>query len=161
VLRRQARRPARELLSEGGDFDTGPISEASPLTPALSPLRGEGVASGAPRDSVTSRRVPPLPQDDASATSAALSHPTTADAGRAPSPLKGERAGVRGESVASRPNSAGHGRAKWLALGFGVAALALVAWSLAGQGGASAPMFFGAGALLLVAGLAGVSVLLT
>ncbi len=46
-------------------------------------------------------------------------------------------------------------------MAFGTAALALVGWSLARSDGASAPVFFGAGALLLVAGLAGVSVLLT
>jgi len=70
VLRKQARRPARELLAEGSMDETGgreegeseikikskimsggglPLHEperegtASPLTPALSPLRGEGV----------------------------------------------------------------------------------------------------------------------
>jgi hypothetical protein len=52
-------------------------------------------------------------------------------------------------------------RAQWAALSFAGLALALVGWALAGHDGASAPMFFGAGALLLVAGLAGVSVLLT
>ena len=161
VLRRQARRPARELLAEGGGLDTATIRPASPLTPALSPLRGEGVASDAPRDSDARRRVAAPRPDDPQATSAAATIPSSADNRRAPSPLNGERAGVRGERVSRLPNDARLKRAAWLAFGFAAAALALVGWALMGRDGASASMFFGAGALFLVAGLAGVSVLLT
>ena len=50
----------------------GLIRTASPLTPALSPLRGEGVACGPLRHSIVAMR--------------------------SPSPLRGERAGVRGEA---------------------------------------------------------------
>ena len=83
----------------------------SPLTPALSPLRGEGVAPDAPRASVARRRVlaastQPLSirrfangRPDSVAPNAERVVPLTCAARRAPSPLNGERAGVRGEAV--------------------------------------------------------------
>ena len=51
--------------------------------------------------------------------------------------------------------------APWIGGVAAVLAFALVGWALAKGDGASAPIFFGAGALLLIAGLAGVSWLLT
>ncbi len=82
VLRKQARRPARELLSEGGEVQR--------------------------------------------------------------SEVKGQRS-----------------KAKWIALASLLAAVALIGWAVASGKSSSAETFFGAGSLLLIAGLAGVSVLLT
>src|SRR5262245_41074534 len=73
-------------------------SQFSPLTPALSPLRGEGVAAHArfkwasvvPRPVHLRRRAHPAPERGGGFHSAIGVH-------RAPSPLNGERAGVRGE----------------------------------------------------------------
>src|SRR5436309_5488126 len=70
---------------------------SSPLTPALSPLRGEGVTED------------PLGGSTGRAAFRHRAEPYSPNAGkevgwsriarRAPSPLKGERAGVRGEAV--------------------------------------------------------------
>jgi ABC-type lipoprotein release transport system permease subunit len=106
VLRRQARRPARELLAEGGGVELG--------------VRERGSGGVSPGDAV-SIPTSPLPRS--------LTPPRS--------------------------------RAIWVAICASTVALALVGWAVAGRDGASAPMFFGAGALLLVAGLAAVSVLLT
>jgi ABC-type antimicrobial peptide transport system permease subunit len=48
----------------------------------------------------------------------------------------------------------------WIALGSGIAALGMIGWAMFRGDGASAGLFFGAGALLLVAELAAVAVLL-
>jgi signal transduction histidine kinase/WD40 repeat protein len=97
----------------------------SPLTPALSPLRGEGVAMDARGENQVRSRVPAAENGKRSPASARGVHAassierlTTTNAardnrfterdGRAPSPLNGERAGVRGENSAGHPfNSAG------------------------------------------------------
>jgi ABC-type antimicrobial peptide transport system permease subunit len=50
---------------------------------------------------------------------------------------------------------------QWIAMGSGVAALGMIGWATFGGGGASAGLFFGAGGLLLIAGLAAVAVLLS
>jgi hypothetical protein len=84
VLRKQARRPARELLSEGADLN---------------------VQS---------------------------------------STLKGQRSKL----------------SYWIAIGSGVTALGMIGWAMFGRDGPSAGLFFGAGALLLVAEVAAVAVLL-
>ena len=52
-------------------------------------------------------------------------------------------------------------KTKWAALASLLAAVGLIGWSVASGDNASAETFFGAGSLLLIAGLAGVSVLLT
>src|SRR6266540_3685942 len=122
VLRRQARRPARELLSEGG-----------------LELAGEAAAHNGAGDSA--RYSPP---GDSPGERVAR----RTEAGESPAPLRVWAALRRG-------------RALWVACVFSFGALAFLAISMAGEDRASAPMFFGAGALLLVAGLAGVSVLLT
>jgi Cu/Ag efflux pump CusA len=69
----------------------------SPLTPALSPLRGEGDAPNVAGDPGTRRRV------STPVANAAKSDLIPEGVGRAPSPLNGERAGVRGED-SQRPN---------------------------------------------------------
>ena len=96
----------------------GTFSELSPLTPALSPLRGEGVAASARVDSEARRRASALRSTEHRSApergvhAASLHESTTTinaasdvrsleTARRAPSPLNGERAGVRGESVQS------------------------------------------------------------
>jgi len=83
----------------------GPIS---PLTPALSPLRGEGAAMPAfgRTGSVGRERtfwIAAEPEQSGSVTSAATMPRQPTPARRAPSPLNGERAGVRGETEASPP----------------------------------------------------------
>ena len=75
----------------------------SPLTPALSPLRGEGVASNARRGPHGRRRVQAFGANVAAAKNAARGIVFTEGVCRAPSPLNGERAGVRGEH-ARRPH---------------------------------------------------------
>jgi ABC-type antimicrobial peptide transport system permease subunit len=66
-----------------------------------------------------------------------------------------------GENVQG-PRSMVRGRpARWIALGAGVAALAMIGWAIFGGDGASPELFFGAGALLLVAEMAAVAVLLS
>ena len=86
----------REQVSGSGPDECA----ASPLTPALSPLRGEGVAAEARRTTDTRRRVPAISSCGAAA-SAASGELFSDNAGRAPSPLNGERAGVRGEAIPS------------------------------------------------------------
>jgi len=75
----------------------------SPLTPDLSPLRGEGAALDARQNCATHRRVPRVSElfdlNDQDVASAAMLFALTKEADRAPSPLNGERAGVRGETV--------------------------------------------------------------
>ena len=77
----------------------------SPLTPALSPLRGEGVASDARRILVARRRVcfasDRINPNNRSASNAVKGDVRAEAIRRAPSPLNGERAGVRGEAVRS------------------------------------------------------------
>jgi len=75
----------------------------SPLTPALSPLRGEGDAmrlfglAGSPgRERTLS--IAAEPEQSGDAATAATTPRQPAPARRAPSPLNGERAGVRGEN---------------------------------------------------------------
>ncbi len=58
------------------------------------------------------------------------------------------------------PNAQGR-LARWIALGSGLAAFGMIGWATFGGDGASAGLFFGAGGLLLVAGLAAVAVLLS
>ncbi len=85
----------------------------SPLTPALSPLRGEGARSihgavwriaSAQRGSLRCSSSAPM--------KCVCSRPRLSAKPEAliasPSPLNGERAGVRGENVADAPRSAGH-----------------------------------------------------
>jgi hypothetical protein len=67
-----------------------------PLTPALSPLRGEADATDTPCRSATGGRVPTRFSEVAAASNAVKRVLLSKDAGRAPSPLNGERAGVRG-----------------------------------------------------------------
>ena len=73
----------------------------SPLTPALSPLRGEGVALDARRNSFVRCRAQGVSEvlgpNSQEATSAELGIGLIQDVRRAPSPFNGERAGVRGE----------------------------------------------------------------
>jgi len=93
-------------LANGGTQRT-----ISPLTPALSPLRGEGVAVDVQRDMGASCRVCFLPGCAASISKTPrtrskniVRHKTAC---RAPSPLNGERAGVRGESMPDAEHVAG------------------------------------------------------
>ena len=73
----------------------------SPLTPALSPLRGEGVAVDVLAGSIG--RAAFSSPSDSSAPSAASGVRFARVARPAPSPLKGERAGVRGEDDRKLP----------------------------------------------------------
>ena len=79
----------------------GIIGLNSPLTPALSPLRGEGVALEARGNWFGPRRVlgaiERLDSTSTTVMSAAMKLTWLADIRLAPSPLNGERAGVRGE----------------------------------------------------------------
>jgi putative ABC transport system permease protein len=59
----------------------------------------------------------------------------------------------------SMPNARGS-VARWIAIGFGGAALAMIGWAVVSGDSASAGLFFGAGAMLLIAELAAVAVLL-
>ncbi len=83
------------------------LSMASPLTPALSPLRGEGVAVDARHTPGERRRVPAVSDvrrgEELNVTNAANDVRLTETFRRAPSPLNGERAGVRGENGYPRP----------------------------------------------------------
>ncbi len=76
---------------------------ASPLTPALSPLGGEGVATHMRRDSIDRFRVPAAPNNLRDASGAEKDAPDAGHTRRAPSPLNGERAGVRGEAAHGFP----------------------------------------------------------
>src|SRR5258705_5255086 len=69
----------------------------SPLTPALSPLRGEGVALVVRLFSQARRRILPRWRHDSVVSTAAKDDVCVEAVCRAPSPLNGERAGVRGE----------------------------------------------------------------
>jgi nitrate reductase NapA len=79
------------------------LGECSPLTPALSPLKGEGVALDGGCDDNACHRVPAAGSHYAGQREPdAAQDAAQADAAhRAPSPLNGERAGVRGEAVRS------------------------------------------------------------
>ncbi len=66
-----------------------------------------------------------------------------------------------GESQAQSSKFKVQTLSKWVALGCGGAALALIGWAIFGDDGASAGLFFGAGGLLLVAELAAVAILLS
>ena len=83
---------------------------SSPLTPALSPLRGEGVTLSALLDSQGCRRVrfvsDRIGTDNQNTTNAAKGDARIEAILRAPSPLNGERAGVRGEPTPDRENIA-------------------------------------------------------
>ena len=102
----------------------GTRSELSPLTPALSPLRGEGVGAAASvrvdsearrralassviaYDSASERDVHTASRyEGAEPAIAARDVPFTETTRRAPSPLNGERAGVRGERVQAPPEA--------------------------------------------------------
>src|SRR5262245_55996331 len=72
-------------------------SEFSPLTPALSPFRGEGVDEDGRHDSDTRPSVSPRCPNEAKARDVAKAVSIMENGGRAPSPLNGERAGVRDE----------------------------------------------------------------
>ena len=103
-------------------LEIGGHREFSPLTPALSPLRGEGVASH-PRPSFSERhRAQPVPgvgdltfaergvhadspREHLRAPFAAMDLDSGERVPRAPSPLSGERAGVRGENVSKPPGT--------------------------------------------------------
>ena len=76
----------------------------SPLTPALSPLRREGVASGA-RQILEARHRVRLASDliGPNSSNAANGVACLRSAHRAPSPLNGERDGVRGEFASAGP----------------------------------------------------------
>ena len=75
---------------------SGAKRTASPLTPALSPLRGEGVALDTRRNLRVRRRVRAVWSRGPGAWGAAQDLEWPRADGRAPSPLNGERAGVRG-----------------------------------------------------------------
>jgi hypothetical protein len=81
------------------------LSGFSPLTPALSPLKGEGVAIDAHRLSTASRSIPARSSQEEPIPDAAGRNPYPEAAHRAPSPLNGERAGVRGEADPQRDPS--------------------------------------------------------
>ena len=129
-MRRNANRKDTVIASPGKG---GTRSELSPLTPALSPLKGEGVATSARLDSDARRRAiasSSVAHDSASERDvhtasrhegaepaiAARDVPFTEAARRAPSPLNGLRAqprrktnpslaGVRGERVQAPPEA--------------------------------------------------------
>jgi hypothetical protein len=94
----------RELMAKLGERPR--LGTASPLTPALSPLRGEGDAEEARRVFEPRRRVATLCSRGGAALSAARRLPLSEGAGRAPSLLHGERAGVRGKTSARLSNFA-------------------------------------------------------
>jgi hypothetical protein len=90
---RETKRIADVAEREGkGDKRT-----ASPLTPALSPLRGEGVTSCVRLNSLAVLRVGATSTCSPRRSDAAEDVMASATPRRAPSPLNGERAGVRGE----------------------------------------------------------------
>jgi hypothetical protein len=74
---------------------------SSPLTPALSPLRGEGVALDVFRTSAVGLRAGAFSLHDDVAPRAANAPVQPGTPPCAPSPLNGERAGVRGEAVSA------------------------------------------------------------
>jgi len=69
--------------------------------------------------------------------------------------------GAEGEAQSSKLKARRPERARWIALGCGILALVLIGWALWQKDGASPQTFFGAGSLLLVAGMAAVAALLT
>jgi ABC-type lipoprotein release transport system permease subunit len=69
--------------------------------------------------------------------------------------------GAETEAQSSKFRIQNSRRSSWLALGSGAVALLLIAWALWNRDGASPATFFGAGSLLLVAGLAATAALLT
>jgi len=111
---------AHEVMESGNAaVKSGDRAMDSPLTPALSPLRGEGVALEARGKNRIGRRAPVSENDDYSphlargvhaasqdehpnATNAPRDVQLAASLRRAPSPLNGERAGVRGEKSEER-----------------------------------------------------------
>ena len=102
--------PDYEKIPAASKYDTTPVKsqqigghrELPPLTPALSPLRGEGDAADTRGDSIARRRIPTESSYDQNAKHAAGTTEISKDALRAPSPLNGERAGVRGENARNR-----------------------------------------------------------
>lgn len=68
--------------------------------------------------------------------------------------------GAGDSPLASTPHRRG-GIARWIALGSGAVAAGLIGWAILGDAGASAELFFSAGGLLLIAGLAAVAILLS
>ena len=95
---------ARKPLASAPD-DAEAQRAASPLTPALSPLRGEGDGSGALVDSCGDGGGQPAGEDRKDCltlTDSELGRIVAQASVPTPSPLNGERAGVRGESVKQR-----------------------------------------------------------
>jgi hypothetical protein len=86
----------KHKLEEGA----GPFS---PLTPALSPLRGEGEARAALGRFTGSWRTPSLRSSTEGARARFVVFDSPASRVVSPSPLNGERAGVRGEAVRKSP----------------------------------------------------------
>ena len=88
----------------------GSPRNSSPLTPALSPLRGEGVAKSARWNSKRRCRVcfasDRSGMDNTDAPDAAKGFAQIEASRRTPSPLNGERAGVRGEPTPDQENIA-------------------------------------------------------
>ena len=98
--------------TRGSDVRMGAVGvldadlSSSPLTPALSPLRGGGVARKARFSACERCRVLETTKrtrsNNPNASNAATCFPSTKSITHAPSPLNGERAGVRGESKSNR-----------------------------------------------------------
>jgi len=166
ALRKQVRQPARVLLAGGGE------EVFSVQCSVFSAVAGKVGAS-----SVETRVLPhpgplPLGEGESSAASGAsaavsreASHRSKADGdgvdSARPSGLPLPAGEGRGEGERPRSTRAKRITATWLALGSLFAALALVGWAVASGQTANAGAFFGAGALLLIAGLAFLSALLS
>ncbi len=152
ALRKQARRPARELLAGGGEevssvqcsvtsvqSGKGSRGEVAAVLPHPGPLPlGEGTAtdsfreSGATDSGPTLARFLPLPAGEG-----------------------------RGEGEEPRGRQRQRNTMAWAGVGCLLAALGLIGWAWAKQDSAAAGIFFGAGALLLGAAMAFTSAFLS
>jgi ABC-type antimicrobial peptide transport system permease subunit len=166
ALRKQVRQPARVLLSGGGEqvFSVqcsvfrGASGKSRVMTveasdlPHPSPLPlGEGESQAATREA----------GDHSVHGSTNMQQGGTHLEQARPSGLPLPAGEGRGEGERPRITPGRRTTTTRLALGCLVAALALVGWAVAGGQTANAGVFFGAGALLLVAGLAFLSALLS
>ena len=120
----------------------------SPLTPALSPLRGEGARGGISQDVVaTAARRRFEPQNE-NAPARRESPGSRLTSGASPSPLNGERAGVRGEAVLLTSGFFPELRRPVSDFGFGISPGALKArrWTSPGPASLRAPPWAWVGA---------------
>ncbi|MEN9574188.1 MAG: hypothetical protein RL514_2043 [Verrucomicrobiota bacterium] len=152
ALRKQARRPARELLAGGGEEVIS--NQCSVISVQSAKGSGGGVMAVLPHPG-------PLPLGEGMATGT-LGEPNGSGSDPALAKVLPLPAGEgRGEGEKPRGRQGQRNTMAWTGVGCLLAALALIGWAWAKNDSAAAGIFFGAGALLLGAAMAFTSAFLS